>query len=211
MITMHKTLCTILLTVVITVSFAQDEPDFPLIDISRETYRHVIIAEGTADVYQGHPTTLLMPDRKTIFCVWSIGHGGPAGPMAVSWNGGVSWERMDYRLPSGFRDHVNCPSIYRLTDMHTGISRIWVFSAQPDMPSTMSEDEGDTWKEMPSLGFECVMTFSSIVRLSDGTYMGFYHRRKGSSLVVLKTRTKDGGMTWSEPEVIADVDVKKAL
>jgi hypothetical protein len=206
---MYKMLSTILLTVAVAVCLAQKEPDLPLIDISREAFRHVIIAEGTADVYQGHPTTVLMPDKKTIFCVWSVNHGGPAGPMAVSRNGGVTWDRIDYRLPPGFREHVNCPSIYRLVDMLTNKARLWVFSAQPNMPSIMSEDGGETWTEMPPLGFECVMTFSSIARLSDGTYMGFYHRRKGSSLVVLKTLTKDGGMTWSEPEVIADVDGKK--
>lgn len=70
--------------------FAQEKQDLPLIDISQETHRHVIIAEGTEDIYQGHPTTLLLPDGKTMYCVWSIDHGGPAGPMAVSKNGGLT-------------------------------------------------------------------------------------------------------------------------
>ncbi|MCK5464087.1 MAG: exo-alpha-sialidase, partial [Bacteroidales bacterium] len=191
------------------VCFAQDKQDLPLIDISQETYRHVFVAEGTEDIYQGHPTTLLMPDKKTIYCVWSVGHGGPAGPMAVSRNGGITWERMDDRLPAGFKNHINCPSIYRMIDMNTNKARLWVFSAQPNMPRIMSEDGGDTWTELPPLGFECVMTFSSIIRLSDGNYLGFYHRRKGETLVVLQTKTQDGGLTWSEPEVIADVDGKK--
>ena len=93
-------------------------------------------------------------------------------------------------------------------DMKTGKIRLWVFSARPDMPRIMSEDGGETWIEKPPLGFECVMTFSSIVRLSDGNYMGFYHRQKNGTLVVLQTRTEDGGMTWSEPGVIADVEGK---
>jgi hypothetical protein len=186
----------------------QEQPDLPLIDISGETGRHVIIAAGTPEIYQGHPTTVLMADGKTIYCVWSIGHGGHAGPMAVSHNGGLTWERLDDRLPAGFIRHENCPSIYRMMDMQTGKIRLWVFSAWPGMPRIMSENGGKTWVEKPPLGFECVMTFSSIVRLSDGNYMGFYHRRKGESLVVLKTRTDDGGMTWSEPEVIADVEGK---
>ncbi|HNX80262.1 MAG TPA: sialidase family protein, partial [Prolixibacteraceae bacterium] len=78
-----------------------------------------------------------------------------------------------------------------------------------DMPRIMSEDGGKTWKEMPPLGFKCVMTFSSIVRLSDGNYLGFYHRQKGESLVVVQTKTEDGGMSWSEPVVIAEVSGKK--
>ena len=206
---MKNLVCPILFVFVSVVCFAQDTLDLPLIDISQETYRHVIIAEGAEDIYQGHPTTILMPDKQTIFCVWSIGHGGPAGPMAISRNGGITWERMDDRLPAGFKDHINCPSIYRMIDMNTNKARLWVFSAQPDMPRIMSEDAGKTWTELPPLGFECVMTFSSIIRLSDGNYLGFYHRRKGETLVVLQTKTNDGGMTWSEPQVIADVDGKK--
>ena len=187
---------------------AQDKQDLPLVDISQETHRHVVIAEGTEDVYQGHPTTLLLPDGKTIYCVWSMGHGGPAGPMAVSNDGGLSWKRMDDQLPEGFKNHINCPSIYRMMDKASGKIRLWVFSAQPDMPRIMSEDGGKTWIELPPLGFNCVMTFSSIVRLSDGDYMGFYHRRKDSSLEVLQTSTQDGGLSWSEPRVIADVEDK---
>jgi len=186
----------------------QDKQNLPLIDISRETDRHVIIAAGTESIYQGHPTTLLLADGKTMFCVWSIGHGGPAGPMAVSRDRGLSWKRMDDELPPGFKKHENCPSIYRMMDMKTGKIRLWVFSARPDMPRIMSEDGGKTWVEKPPLGFECVMTFSSIVRLSDGNYMGFYHRKKGESLVVLQTRTEDGGLTWSDPVIIADIDGK---
>jgi photosystem II stability/assembly factor-like uncharacterized protein len=190
-------------------AFAQQIPDLPVVDISTETERHIIIAAGTEAIYQGHPTTLLLADQKTMFCVWSINHGGPAGPMAVSRDGGITWKRMDDELPPGFRNHKNCPSIYRMMDMKTGKIRLWVFSAQPDMPRILSEDGGKTWMELPPLGFENVMTFSSVVRLSDGNYIGFYHRRKGESLVVLQTKTSDGGMTWSEPQVIADVEGKK--
>ncbi len=210
MLKMKPTLFPIILAISIgTICYTQDRSDLPLIDISSENFRHVIIAKGTPDTYQGHPTTLLLPDGRTIFCVWSLGHGGPAGQMAVSRDRGITWERLDDQLPPGFKNHVNCPSIYRLMDMRTGKYRIWVFSARPDMPRIVSEDDGKTWFEVSPIGFECVMTFSSIVRLRDGSYMGFYHRRKESSLVVLQTKTFDGGMTWSEPEVIADVDGKK--
>ena len=205
---MKKLFSSILIVYINTVCSAQFNQDLPLIDISQETYRHVIIAAGTEDTYQGHPTTVLMEDKKTIFCVWSIGHGGPAGPMAVSRTGGISWERIDDRLPAGFKNHINCPSIYRMTDMNTNKTRLWVFSAIPDMPRIMSEDGGKTWTELSPLGFECVMTFSSVVRLSDENYLGFYHQRKRASLVVLQTKTNDGGLTWSEPQVIADIEDK---
>jgi len=44
----------------------------PLVDLSQDTARHVVVAAGTEAVYQGHPTTVLMPDDKTIFCVWCM-------------------------------------------------------------------------------------------------------------------------------------------
>lgn len=183
----------------------------PLVDISGETNRHVIIAAGSETVYQGHPTTLLMPDGRTMYAVWSTGHGGPAGTMARSIDGGRTWSRLDDSLPPGFKKHRNCPSIYRLLDP-AGKERLWVFSAHPNMPRILSEDGGKTWKEMDPLGFPCVMTFSSIVRLKDGRYLGLYHKGPGGAdktpLQVLQTITADGGLTWSEPRVVAAVPGK---
>ena len=80
-----------------------DSRRLPLVDISGETGRQTIIAAGTETVYQGHPTTLLMPDGKTMFAVWTIGHGGHCGPMARSEDGGLHWTRLDDQLPKGFR------------------------------------------------------------------------------------------------------------
>jgi len=207
----HTKLKTLLLlpTLFLCTAVAQDNSGLPVIDLSNDQSRHVIIAAGTLNVYQGHPTTVLLGDGETLYCAWSTGHGGPAGAMAVSRDGGLTWSRLDNILPPGFRKHRNCPSLYRMMDMQTGKVRLWVFSAYPKMPRIMSEDGGKTWTELEPLGFDCVMTFSSVVRLSDGNYLGFYHRRKGDSLVVLQTRTEDGGMTWSEPKVIADVEGKK--
>lgn len=187
--------------------------DLPIIDVSMETHRQVVIARGTEDTYQGHPTTLLMPDGKTIFCVWTVGHGGCCGPMARSDDAGKTWIRIDNQLPGGFQRHKNCPSIYRLVDP-CGKERLWVFAAQPDMPRIMSEDGGASWREMTPLGLPCVMTFSSVVRLRNGNYLGMYHRRmdavSGESdssvpLVVAQTETADGGVTWSAPRVVAVV------
>jgi len=185
-----------------------DAENLPVADISQQTERHVIVAAGTEQVYQGHPTTLLMPDKKTMFAVWSVNHGGPAGPMARSDDAGRTWTRLDDRLPPGFKQHRNCPSIYRMVDPQDN-ERLWVFSAQPRMPRIVSEDGGKTWKEMEPLGFECVMTFSSVVRLTDGSYVGLYHRRGGQfGMQVVQTRTADGGRSWSEPRVVAEVEGK---
>lgn len=205
------------LFLLLTISSLRAEPDLTFVDLSNDTKRHVIIAQGSEETYQGHPTTLLMPDQKTIIAVWCINHGGAAGPMARSDDGGLNWTRLDDQLPPGYKTHQNCPSIYRLIDPQ-GKARIWVFSAAlgkrggPGMPSIMSEDEGKTWKEMPPLNFPCVMTFSSIVQLQDGSYLGLYHKGPDGQdkvpLEVLQTITKDGGFTWSPPKVVASVPGK---
>lgn len=41
----------------------------PTLDLSGDTTRHVIVAQGTETVYQGHPTTVLLPDGKTTIAV----------------------------------------------------------------------------------------------------------------------------------------------
>ena len=195
----------------------EERPDLGFVDLSGDNARQVLIAAGTETTYQGHPTTLLLPDGKTLFCVWSINHGGSAGPMARSDDAGLTWTRLDDSLPPGFATHQNCPSIYRLLDP-AGRPHLWVFSAAlgkrngPGMPSIHSEDNGKTWKEMPPLGFPCIMTFSSIVRLQDGAYLGLYHTgledKDKPPLKVLQTLTRDGGFTWSPPAVVAEVPGK---
>jgi len=203
------------------------------VDMSDDTQRQVVVARGGPgpEEYHAHPTTVLLADGTTIFCVWNIGHGGHAGPMARSDDGGVTWQRLDDSLPPNFANFKNCPSLYRLTDPQ-GKERLWVFAArtltdkesptpvadrrQGFMPRIMSEDDGRTWRELPPIGgpiakddpFRCIMTFSSIVRLEDGSYLGMFHRGSGvgeeGTLQVLQSITRDGGFTWSEPVIACD-------
>ena len=193
----------------------------PVVDLSQETARHTVIAAGTEQVYQGHPTTVSLPNGGPIFCVWCVNHGGAAGPMARSDDGGKTWTRLDDKLPLDFKTHQNCPSIYRLTGPD-GKARLWVWSAAKGtrlgvpMPSLLSEDDGATWLEMPALGedFYCVMTFSSLVRLKDGAYLGLYHRGEAKDegreyLELMQSVTRDGGFIWSAPRAVARVDGKK--
>ncbi len=151
MVTRSRVLCGVVL-----LASAEVVPaaDLPVVDLSNETDRQVVVAAGTAETYQGHPTTLLMPDGRTLFCVWCVGHGGPGGPMARSDDGGKTWERLDDRLPEGYASHHNCPSIYRIVD-GKGKARLWVFTARKGrsreltemMPAIMSDDDGRTWSE----------------------------------------------------------------
>ena len=202
--------------------------DLALVDLSGDVARQALVAAGTAQDYQGHPTTALLPDGR-LMAVWCSPHGGWCGPAAESRDGGRSWARIDSRFPASFGRHVNCPSIYRLAGAD-GKARLWVWSQvkmPPDakdhldhrergepMPSVMSEDEGRSWREMPPLGtrFRCVMAFASVVRRKDGAYLGMFHSGKDgedrSPLKVLQSVTKDGGFTWSDPEIVCAIKGK---
>lgn len=203
------------------------------IDLADDTKRQIIIARGGSgpEEYHAHPTTAMLADNRTMFCVWNIGHGGHAGPMARSDDAGLTWTRMDDALPANYVNFKNCPSIYRITDPQ-GKERLWVFAArtltdkenprsfpgrkQGYMPRIMSEDDGKTWRELPPIGgpisktdpFRCIMTFSSIVRLKDGSHLGLFHRGSGigesGTLQVLQSITRDGGFTWSPPVLACD-------
>ena len=202
-----------------------------ILDISQETQRHVFVARGTPQEYHAHPTTTMLADNRTLLAVWNLGHGGHAGPMARSEDGGLTWRRVDDSLPPNYVNFKNCPSIYRIVDPQ-GRERLWIFAArtltekenprpipgrhQGYMPRVVSEDDGRTWRELPPLGdriamdnpFRNVMTFSSIVRLKDGSSLGLFHRGsglgEGGALQVMQSITRDGGFTWSKPVVVAD-------
>lgn len=205
----------------------------PVLDLSQETSRHVIISQGTAEVYQGHPTTLLMPDGKTVFCVWTHGHGGTAGPLKRSDDGGKTWSE-ELPVPENWWKVKNCPAIYRLTDPK-GVTRLIVYAGQgPDgtMQQSVSTDEGKTWSPMQSNGLVCVMPFCTIMPVDGGKKLiGLSNiRRPGEtkdkrSNVVTQSESTDGGLTWRpwrilvdlgdlkpcEPEVIRSPDRKQLL
>ena len=193
--------------------------DLPIIDLSSQTDRQVIIAQGTADLYQGHPTTLLLPDGHTVFCVWTQGHGGPCGPMKRSDDAGLTWSAL-LPTPDNWKTSRNCPALYRLTDLQ-GISRLFVFAGQgpggtrqPDngtMQRSVSLDEGKTWSPMESLDLPCVMPFCSITAVEEGKKLIALTniRRPGDtqdlySNVLAQSESTDGGLTWSTFRIIAD-------
>jgi hypothetical protein len=54
---------------------AEEKPDLPVVDLSGQKERQVVIDAGTESLYQGHPTTLLMPDQRTILAAPITGSG----------------------------------------------------------------------------------------------------------------------------------------
>lgn len=192
-----------------------DAPFAPYLDLSQDTSRHVVVAEGTPTLYQGHATTALLADGKTLFAVWTTGHGGPCGPAAMSADGGRTWQRVDDRFPAEYRTFKNCPAIYRLTDPQ-GKERLFVFACGAfdkannrarAMTRVMSEDGGKTWSVLPALPVTCVMPMCTVIRLKDGSYLGQYNDRwpeqKKIWNRVFQARSTDGGLTWGDARLVA--------
>ncbi|HUT25069.1 MAG TPA: sialidase family protein [Sumerlaeia bacterium] len=182
----------------------------PLIDLSQETKRQVVVARGTKDVYQGHPTTVLMGDGQTMYAVWTYDHGGPCGPMKKSADGGLTWSEL-LPVPDDWKTIRNCPAIYRLTDPK-GKERLLVFAAGSgtgSMWQAMSEDGGKTWSPMKRMGIPCVMPFCAVEPIRGGRHLAMYHRgnsdRDRSPLRIWQTISEDGGLTWKEPRMVAEL------
>lgn len=187
-------------------------PNLPWADFSAHTRNQVVVASGTPDLYNGHPTTVLFDDGRTIFCTWSKGHGGSADFMSFSHDGGLTWENRP--APAEWKGLVNCPSAYLLTDK-AGKQRLFVFAQieRKNAPRTMgysvSEDGGRTWSKVKDLGKPCIMAFTSIVRLGNGDYLGMYHRgnaeRDRVPLKLWQAVSHDGGLTWDESRLVGEV------
>ncbi len=199
----------------------------PLIDISRETERHVFVARGTEEVFHAHPTTVLLPDNKTMLAVWTYEHAGWCGPMKRSTDGGLTWSEL-LPVPENWSSVVNCPAIYRLVDP-VGRARLFVFAGgwgprgeDPPPENTehqsFSEDDGETWSPMESNGLESGVPFCSIEPIHGGSrLLGMANIRtavdpdkhlspaghKGNRIV--QSVSSDGGFTWSRPwETVVD-------
>ena len=197
------------------ITLAGSVESLPVVDLSQDITRHVIIAQGSEEVYQGHPTTLLMPDGKTMYCVWTHGHGGTAGPLKRSDDGGKTWSE-ELSVPENWWKVKNCPAIYRLADPQ-GVARLIVYAGQaPDgtMQQSVSTDEGKTWSPMESNRLVCVMPFCTILPVEGGKKLiGLSNiRRPGEtkdkkSNVVTQSESTDGGLTWSPWRILVDLGV----
>lgn len=202
-------------------SAAATEQDLlPVVDISEESERQVVIAEGTFDRYEGHPTTLLADDGKTLFCVWTTGHGGPCGQMARSDDGGRTWNRVDSILPPVYaRTHRNCPVLQKVHGPD-GKVRYFIYSCKAKEGSglgiIMSDDLGETWCELPPQPqLVSGMPPTGLMELKDGkvALFGqlFKDRNKAKDRptddqAVWMALSKDGGRSYGEMRQVMKAD-----
>jgi hypothetical protein len=191
----------------------------PLIDLAAETNRQVTVDREPGQ-YLGHPTTVLLEDGKTILCVYPKGHGKGAIVYKRSPDGGLSWsERLP--VPASWATSLETPTLHRVVDA-SGRRRLIVWSGLHPARRAVSEDDGATWSELTAVGNWggiVVMGFTEPVKTGAGHYLAMFHDdgrffaarpavQKPPVMTLYKTVSRDGGLTWSQPEsVFASAEV----
>ncbi len=180
----------------------------PLIDLNEEAQRQVIVDREPGQ-YLGHPTTVLLEDNRTIYCVYPKAHGRGALVLKRSDDAGLTWsDRLP--VPENWATSLEVPTIYRVVDPQ-GVRRLIIFSGLYPVRMTVSEDDGATWTPLEPIGdFGGVVAMADCMRLTDGRYMAVFHddgrfmhnEGERGQAVVYRILSEDGGLTWSEPEAL---------
>ncbi len=182
----------------------------PLLDLADQKFRQVVVDREKGQ-YLGHPTTVLLEDGKTILTVYPKGHGQGAILRKRSLDGGRTWsDRLP--TPENWATSKETPTIHRVVDPQ-GTKRLILFSGLYPIRMAVSEDDGHTWTPLKPIGdFGGIVAMSSVDQLRNGDIMALFHddgrflRNEGkrTTFRVYKTLSHDGGLTWGQPEVIAE-------
>jgi len=191
------------------------QPPLRWLDLDGDAARQSTVVR-VARKYQGHPTTVLLPDGA-LLCVHPEGHG--KGPIVLqrSDDGGRTWSAL-LPVPDSWATSQETPTIHRLVDP-AGTARLVVFSGLHPIRSSVSADDGRSWTPLlPIGGFGGIVAMASVVRLQNGDHAAFFHDDgrfftadgKRSQFTVYQIRSRDGGLTWQSPAVVwsgADMDL----
>ena len=188
--------------------------ELPIIDLSNDSFRQTVIAAGTKEVYQGHPTTVLNQDGSSVYCVWTYKHGGACGPMARSDDNGKSWLRLDASLPASYAaTHRNCPTLQVIFSPDGSERRLCIFSnLNEKLGILMSRDDGHSWYEIPPADLSAMMPPTGLIQLKDGSTALFGQVRNDPKVTtdratddqnVWMSLSQDGGFTWGRPRIVA--------
>lgn len=182
----------------------------PIVDLAGDSARQVIV-DREAGQYLGHPTSALLEDGRTIILVYPKGHGRGPIVMKRSTDGGVTWsERLP--TPENWETSRETPTIHRVATPDGG-RRLVLFSGLYPIRMARSEDDGTTWTPLEPIGdYGGVVTMASVEPVGGGRLMALFHddgrflrnAGKATRFQVYKVLSDDGGLTWSQPEVIAE-------
>ncbi len=197
----------------------------PVVDVSGELDRQVMVAAGTETEWQGHPHTLLLPDGETMFCVWqgrrdgTGEHGALVGYMKRSNDGGLTWS--DYLdLPANWLETGRgSPTIHRLVDAG-GAARLFVFCRDEQRTTFLygvSEDDGASWSELRPLeiappasssiaGWTAPMSILPVAAPAGAVKQLMWYERNSSGQPlpgrIWQSASNDGGLTWGESRTV---------
>ena len=189
----------------------QDAPfSIPTIDLAAETDRQVVVDREPGH-YLGHPTTVLLEDNRSILIVYPQGHGRGPIVMKRSPDGGLTWSPR-LPVPENWATSQEVPTLFRVEDRER-VRRLIMFSGLYPIRVAVSEDDGESWSPLEPIGdFGGIVAMSSLVRLKNGDYMALFHddgrflKNAGerTRFQVFKTLSRDGGLTWGDPEVVTE-------
>ena len=184
----------------------------PTLDLANQKQRQVVVDREPGQ-YLGHPTTVLLEDNKTLLCVYPKGHGRGAIVYKRSNDTGLTWsDRLP--TPESWATSQEVPTIHRVVDAE-GTKRLIMWSGLYPARLAVSEDDGASWSELKPAGdWGGIVVMGFVGKLKEpGHYLAMFHddgryfTKKGESkkpveFRLYKTFSKDGGLTWSAPEMI---------
>ncbi|MGU8369193.1 sialidase family protein [Clostridium perfringens] len=185
--------------------------DIPFIDLSKDKDRQVLV-DKEEGVYLGHPSTVLMDDKKTMYVVYPKGHG--VGPIVLkkSEDSGLTWsERLE--TPVSWNNSEETPIIYKIKKPN-GISRIEMISGIPrggekGFRTSYSDDCGKTWSEFkhyfPTGKYGGIVAHASLTRIKkkkgdmDNKWLGIFHDLNYNNWKTYLSFDENGEEVWTEP------------
>jgi len=194
------------------VSTTAEADDFPItIDLNDQQSRQVVVDREPGQ-YLGHPTTCLLEDGKTILCVYPKGHGKGGIVYKRSSDGGKTWtDRLP--VPENWSTSKEVPTLHRVIGPD-GKKRIIMWSGLYPARLAVSEDDGNTWSDLKPVGDWggiVVMGFVEALKTGQGHYLAMFHDdgrffiedgKRTKNFKLFKIFSTDGGLTWSNPEVV---------
>ena len=194
------------------VSAAEPKDNDPItIDLNDHLYRQIVV-DHEAGQYLGHPTTCLLEDGKTMLCVYPKGHGRGAIVYKRSTDAGLTWsDRLP--TPASWATSKEVPTLHRVIGPDEK-KRLIVWSGLYPARLAASDDDGATWSELKPVGDWggiVVMGFVEALKTGKGHYLAMFHDdgrfftkngKRTGVFKLYKTFSKDGGLTWSFPEVV---------